>query len=252
MPTPSDDDINYTWNSELAKKARRDAYLARTTPPGYKPTTTTNAKRPGERPTVKLGMSMLKVKALKLILPDLANELDIPSEAPTFISPYITSKSMCHECGVWYSPLLYAHGTTTTAQHFCKDHGGIYVRLPEDDTAKWVYSNDLWHAVVQPNGPIRMGNDRGYQFKSVKVLKFSTPICISCGAPATRGPLGIRSSVLLPLCGECNSNHNLVDWTFRYSEEDGSIRFMRPMPQGPIILRREQTQREDTTSESSL
>lgn len=158
---------------------------------------------PTQAPRTIKASSFLKYKALKLVLPELANSYDIPAEAPVFISPYIVHKSHCYVCEADYSPLLYQIGRTTHAQHTCKTNGGgIYVRLASDHSGKWVYTNDLWDCIVHPHGPIRMGNDRGYQFESVTPHTFVTPQCHLCKQPLLKGTLITNSSTsLVAACG---------------------------------------------------
>jgi hypothetical protein len=170
--------------------------------------------------------AFLKYKALKLVLPQHANSFGIPSEAPTFISPYITSARKCRECGKTYQPLMYQVGSTTAAHHTCKKGGGgIYVRLTSDTSRKWIYTNDLWDCLVHPHDPIRMGDDNGYQFGSVTPYKFVQPVCHWCNQPTTQGSLVTNGmdydgSAIVAACGECklygtHYNH-YAGWTFSY------------------------------------
>jgi hypothetical protein len=187
--------------------------------------------------------SYVKHKALKLITPERANELDIPAEAPVFISPYVTKRRHCNFCHKDFSPLIYQVGQTTTAQHTCKTGGGgIYVRLSDDTSKKWIYYDYLWTAIVNPHGPIRMGNDRGYQYESVTPVRMAPPTCHSCRTPINEGDLFGKADTfnisdanltLVAICKACIERRTYfphvhfglweTDWTFHY---DGTeIRF---------------------------
>lgn len=190
----------------------------------------------------------IKYKALKLVTPEFAESQGIPAEAPCFISPYITHVNHCIECRVTYSPLMYQIGRTTEAQHFCKTHGGgIYVRLADDTSGKWVYTRDLWDVIVHPEGPIRMGNDRGYQFRSVTPTQFMAPICHVCHSSSSGGILALQSldnNTLLPYCYKCPPYPpNISVWS--YSWDGTSIHFHQPTVQ---TLTQVQTESPQATS----
>jgi hypothetical protein len=65
-------------------------------------------------------------KWLKLITPEKAQSLGISAESPVFVSPYVDQKIQCFHCLNNYTPLVYQHGYTTSAQHFCPTGGGLY------------------------------------------------------------------------------------------------------------------------------
>jgi hypothetical protein len=94
------------------------------------------------------------VKTLRLAPPQLVNRLGIPAETPVFLSPQVNNAQRCASCGVTYSPLLYAVGRITTAQHFHDDcGGGIYIVL----TSSLAFTASLavrsgWIAEVEPIG----------------------------------------------------------------------------------------------------
>jgi len=184
--------------------------------------------------------SPYKLKALKLITPEVANTFGIPAEAPVFVSPYIVNPTVCRLCHITYTPLVYQVGQPTTAQHFCKGGsstptGGIYVRLYEDNSGKWIYNDHLWDALVVPQGPIRMFNDKGYTYKSVTPKRIMPPMCAVCHSDVTpQWQLMEANQTLVPFCGApmCAEavDNRVSDWSFHY---DGTeVRFTRAIPAG--------------------
>lgn len=172
--------------------------------------------------------SILKLKQLRLISPEHANELGIPAEAPVLVSPYISREGDCIICNVKYRPLMYQVGFTTKAHHTCKENGGIYTQLYEDESRKWVYTDGLFRAHVIPHGPIRMGDDKGYTFESVTVKRILPVHCIyNCGKVLTEGVLIDRvttNAVRNGLYASCNECHDMSDWRFRIWD-DGRLTF---------------------------
>jgi hypothetical protein len=195
--------------------------------------------------------SFLKIKHLRLVTPERANKLGIPAEAPTFCSPYI-HEGFCHLCDVHYTPLIYQIGQTTEAQHFCvQGGGGIYVQLPEDSSRRWLYNDGLFTATVLPSGPIRMGNDRGYQFRSVTPKRIELARCTHCGALCDSGNLeyksiygDVHSYELAATCGDqrlCTSPPHQSEWKFAINA-DGTMSFSSTkrltLPDNAGVLRR--------------
>lgn len=182
--------------------------------------------------------SSYKVKALMLVTPERANELNIPAEAPVFVSPYVSDEGHCSQCHIRYTPLVYNIGHTTEAQHFCKQGGGLYVRTPEDNTNKWIYSDNLWHATVVARGPIRMGEDKGFTFKTVEPKKFLQPYCNMCTTPLHQGALRhqTHTQYLVPVCMSHESFHqDSIPWSFVW---DGTeVRFRRALDRADTDLR---------------
>lgn len=190
----------------------------------------------GNKRTFGKRRSFLKIKHLRLVTPERANELGIPAEAPVLCSPY-TSGGYCQICKIQYTPLIYQVGQTTEAQHFCKEAGGgIYVQIPEDHSTTWVYEPGLFTASVQPSGPIRMGQDRGYQFRSVKPLYLHVPRCYDCHEHIAQGHIEINYNChfqyeyqehnLVPICLSCHSpaaTHRNTEWQFILN--DGTLSF---------------------------
>jgi hypothetical protein len=66
------------------------------------------------------------VKTLRLVTPRIANNLGIPAEAPTFLSPAVDEPRRCDRCPVTYTALVYQAGEVTHAQHYHEESGGIY------------------------------------------------------------------------------------------------------------------------------
>src|SRR5919202_3474584 len=81
-------------------------------------------ERPMSEPALPERRSYFKV--LRLAPPQACHELGIPAEAPTFLSPQICDARRCRSCSVTYTPLVYAPGLVTKAQHWHPDRGGIY------------------------------------------------------------------------------------------------------------------------------
>lgn len=169
--------------------------------------------------------SFTKIKHLRLVTPERANELGIPAEAPVLCSPYVSGTYRCDICNVKYTPLIYQIGQETEAQHFCKENGGgIYTQIPEDKSDHWQYNKGLFTALVRPQGPIRMGNDRGYQFRSVTPTKIQLVRCYDCNTLMDTGHLefdystlsSLRSYNLVPICIHCfdPASARLSEWRF--------------------------------------
>jgi len=184
--------------------------------------------------------TLVKYKALRLITPERANELDIPAEAPVLVSPYINLRQACFECHQEYSPLLYQLGQQTTAQHFCKfSGGGIYTidYSVMDRPDKWVSRRGLWMAQVIPHGPIRMGHDKGFTFHDVTPQKMLVPNCYVCNAPTIQGSLvqeGILSRVQYlggDLVATCLGCVWATEWSYQITE-DGQFHIHKPIPEG--------------------
>lgn len=179
---------------------------------------------------MKVRTSFLKIKHFRLITPEYAEELRVPAECPVLCSPYIKAQNYCHICHVAYRPLVYQIGHTTEAHHFCATNGGgIYVQLYEDHTDKWHYEHGLFSALVHPHGPIRMGNDRGYQFRSITPQSIQKTTCYTCHAPIFEGVLvKCPSPTLKAVCLSCFKVHagaNQTDWSFQI--RDGELSFSR-------------------------
>lgn len=65
-------------------------------------------------------------------------------ETPLLISPKVWYGMTCGTCGVLYTPLVYAQGKSTKAQHY-HDHeqtGGIYIlhAEPQEVTRRWAFA----------------------------------------------------------------------------------------------------------------
>lgn len=178
--------------------------------------------------------SFAKIKHLRLVTPERANELGIPAEAPVLCSPYISGTNHCDICNVKYTPLIYQVGQETEAQHFCTSGGGIYTQIPEDKSDHWQYNKGLFTALVRPQGPIRMGNDRGYQFRSVTPTSIQLPICATCGTSWRWGHIeyavglsDIHPNTLVPVCESCYEEHGpfcKTEWQYSVNDS-GELSF---------------------------
>src|SRR5919198_1120867 len=94
-------------------------------------------------------------KYLRLAPAERADELDIPAEAPVFLSPMVSAPQSCSICAVTYSPLLYAPGHVTYSQHYHGMDGGIYFLMRTE--TRFTNTNSLFHptgwlAQVEPIG----------------------------------------------------------------------------------------------------
>lgn len=118
--------------------------------------------------------SILKLKQLRLISPEHANELGIPAEAPVLVSPYISREGDCIICNVKYRPLMYQVGFTTKAHHTCKENGGgIYTQLYEDESRKWVYTDGLNVVYVYLFNGLVLGISSGDKSVRCTLLRYS-------------------------------------------------------------------------------
>src|SRR5690348_15653252 len=66
------------------------------------------------------------LKVLRLLSPEQAQRSNIPTESPVFVSPYITTRMNCAQCGCTATPLVYQVGYTTESQHMHSSVGGLY------------------------------------------------------------------------------------------------------------------------------
>lgn len=115
-----------------------------------------------ERKVEKLP-KIVRSKDLRLIVPELARELEIPAEAPVFVSPYVSETVRCG-CGVEYRPLVYQVGREIKAHHFHRRlyvSGGIYYdKSPLKEYAKLTTMYGFV-AILEPVGRKYESNDDG-------------------------------------------------------------------------------------------
>jgi hypothetical protein len=71
-------------------------------------------------------MAEVFYKALRLVMPEIAQAAGLAADAPTFLSPIIQWVRICLLCGSVYRPLVYQVGHVATATHVHPDCGGIY------------------------------------------------------------------------------------------------------------------------------
>lgn len=99
-------------------------------------------------------------KAVRCITPEAAAELGIPAETPVFISPYIRTPEDCPTCGATFSPLVYAPGHVTQAQHhFWRCPGIWHVHAPRPAAAAWARNGCLRPQDVILRGRVRCRGD---------------------------------------------------------------------------------------------
>jgi hypothetical protein len=100
------------------------------------------------------------VKQLRLVTPEGAGKVGIPSEAPTFVSPMVDTASSCRVCTVTYTPLVYQTGYETRAHHFHAASGGIYFYvLKQARLYKALLEQTGWMAQVVPLGNMVTSDD---------------------------------------------------------------------------------------------
>ena len=81
-------------------------------------------------------MRWIYYKLLRLVLPQVANQLGIPAEAPTFLSPQILRPQRCKHtpCPAIIAPLVYQTGQITRSPHYHSTGGGIYFSTAPADS----------------------------------------------------------------------------------------------------------------------
>jgi hypothetical protein len=177
-------------------------------------------------------------KTLRLILPETANSLNIPAEAPTFISPVTSEPSVCRHCGITYAPLVYQTGQTTVAQHYHAKSGGIYfVCMPSTKRLKALLYTSGFIAFVQPLGPIateRLFTDVVGRSEAVRVIaiqaycmhsKHYSPHSLDAGILASRPPdpdANLLPGQLIPHCEQLPLTKYRHP-RFRFTARDGTI-----------------------------
>jgi hypothetical protein len=96
------------------------------------------------------------VKTLRLVPPDVANQLGIPAEAPTFLSPLVHRPQACSvpTCTTFYRPLHYATGRVSAAPHYHRTRGGVYfyVVMGSLGFLDALIEHMGWIATVEPLG----------------------------------------------------------------------------------------------------
>lgn len=171
----------------------------------------------------KLTDEMVAYKKLRLVPDEVAWRL-AGSETPVFISPVQSSKESCSECGLHYTPLIYAPGHIVTAQHFHQERGGIYYRENHSSRLdlQWylAYSSGglAWYAIVEPLGTVSLDISLlGHLFNKVFLHDFEAraekvtvkniqAACVSCADKLEEGLVvatlytSRTLSTLSPLC----------------------------------------------------
>lgn len=144
-------------------------------------------------------------KALRLIVPEKAEQLGFPAEGPVFVSPNIDAADQCIICETVYTPLVYQVGLVVRSQHFHQGGGigGIYHiddRLPFNFT--YIISSHPWIAMLKPFGRRGDWRSEAVEVQSMKALcvdnrcrlELNEGVVISFPAPT-------RPDELFPLCG---------------------------------------------------
>lgn len=139
-------------------------------------------------------------KSICLMTPEHARALNIPAEAPVFISGYISGTHECRECERDYSPLVYGFGRPTMAQHTCLN-GGIYVY---DDIIQSYFLARV-DAIGRRISSLSIGlGPNVMQFEGV-VLNSLLTQCSECNRHIDRARLGLGRlrQWLYPVCEKC-------------------------------------------------
>jgi hypothetical protein len=138
---------------------------------------------------------MIAWKHVSCLDPERASELGVPAEAPVFVSPTLRRAHECPTCGVTFTPLVYAPGHVTRAQHARPECPGIF----------------HWHRfpAYEARGPFILAGavDCGRLFDDSRATEF-------------------RGEVLLALCLGCQ-DADLVGGRAAAARRDGAWRMWR-------------------------
>lgn len=145
-------------------------------------------------------------KALKLIVPERAQELGYPAEGPVFVSPDVHAAKQCGICGTVYTPLVYQIGFVVRSQHYHQEggEGGIY--YVDRDIVPFSSSYNIrptpWIALLNLLGRRDQWRSEAVEVQEIKAL------CIDnqCRRELNEGvvvsfPAPTRPDELFPLCG---------------------------------------------------
>jgi hypothetical protein len=134
------------------------------------------------------------VKQLRLTPVDLACQLDIPVEAPVFLSPNINRQERCRYCPVLYGAIVYQTGYVAAAHHWHERTGGIYfyVRYSGYFHGELVERTG-WLARIEPLGKTWIEDTCCGCFGRAEAVR-----CISISAWCMASAWGIRSVVPQP------------------------------------------------------
>ncbi|HCB23228.1 TPA: hypothetical protein DEP06_05415, partial [Candidatus Daviesbacteria bacterium] len=105
------------------------------------------------------------IKPVRLVTPETAQKFGIPTEAPMWVSPWISEENCCPHCERTFTPLVYQPHSIVVAQHFHPDNleldvgisgrGGIYFsRALSTYHTSWG-----WVAECEPRGRITFYGD---------------------------------------------------------------------------------------------
>lgn len=173
----------------------------------------------------------LYFKELRLITPELANELEINAESPVFISPMVNGDEKCSHCGVTYRPLIYGTGSIVLPHHFHPprlftpygEDGGVYIFGTDDSRVQAIFGG--WIALVEPQG------DMGFQSAEKVFVKGISAFCMPecCGRELSEGIVVTPDDrFLIPSCGDLEklSERDVVKYNFKIV--DGQVLFSEP------------------------
>jgi hypothetical protein len=133
-----------------------------------------------------MGRPPYYVKTLRLVPPDVANQLGIPAEAPTFLSPLVRGAQACSvpTCDVVYTPLMYATGRVSAASHYHRNCGGVYFYVVTDslDFLDALLDHAGWLAGLEPRGTTMIdppGRDYGTGRAEAVLVKAISAWCMN-------------------------------------------------------------------------
>jgi hypothetical protein len=155
--------------------------------------------------TNQMTESTLYLKPLKLLTPEHARTLGIEADEPVLVSPYVPKQGSCEHCGQAYSPLRYAAGEVTQAQHLHDREGGIYLYYGRDPQLVIDVTHDTGFAgLVEPLSEVLDEQEKaarrasGAEACQAATARFVQLVRASCGSPA----VALWYSVVQVLAGE--------------------------------------------------
>lgn len=185
-----------------------------------------------------------RFKTLRLVTPDLANKLGIPTESPVFVSPALNFKRECQACGVTYKPLIYQTEYQVKAHHFHQfDEGGIY-HLHQPVILEGYFNPVIqsfgtgWLAMLEPVGQNRIIKEGfgGYIMSSEEtIVRSIRAFCVNehCMSSAKskeliKGVVVVKDEhlgLMLPVCGLNEHPQYISQAKYTFKIEEGQVLF---------------------------
>lgn len=182
-------------------------------------------------------------KALRLIAPEEANGLGIPTESPVFVSSIISGEEKCKssKCIGVFKPLVYQVGYEVTAHHFHRNSGGVYHHYSYPQELLGEYKNSFnwfefhsWVALLNPLGICKYSGF-GWPNQSRSESAEVNQIKAYCGMPLCAEGLGegvvfAQDNNPFDLCPLCSfkKHSNYAAYATRYNfkvTEEGEVLF---------------------------